>query len=880
MLRLENIKKVYVSGDIRVEALRGVDIAFRSHEFVAVLGPSGCGKTTLLNLIGGLDRYTSGDLLIKERSTGEFTDKDWDSYRNHSVGFVFQSYNLIPHQTVLSNVELALTLSGVSGRERRERAVQALKRVGLSDQLNKKPGEMSGGQMQRVAIARALVNEPEIILADEPTGALDTETSEQIMQILKELSRDRLVIMVTHNPDLAERYATRTVRLLDGRIVDDSMPYDGQKEALPPAATGRTSMGFATALRLSLNNLMTKKARTLLVALAGSIGIIGIALILSLSTGVNNYIKDIEEDTLSVYPLTIETETMDSSRLMLAMLGAGQGEKRAEADGRVYSSNVAGEFLNSMVTQVEKNDLRSFKEFLDGSEEVRALTSGVSYEYDQSLLIYNRQAVGGVQRVNPSTVIDTMTNTTVMSDVSAMTAMSGMSGMSQIMSVYNLDAFFELGASDQDRYELLAGRMPERFDEVLIVTGENYDLSDLTLFTLGLRDQKEVTAMFSALMSGTAAATAEEVSFSYDELMGLEFTLVLPGSLYEKDALGIYGYIGDDAAKMEAVLDSGVPIRVSGIARQKQNTVISGFVAGGVGYTHGLIEYAVSANARTPAVTAQRENRDTDIFTGIRFDGGVDIEVSMEMLEAYLDTLPAAQAASIRAMMKLMNEEKILAMMREQMAKQQTQATYEGNMGKLSAADLAVPSRIRIYPKDFESKEKLVSLIDGYNKDLMTSERDESVIRYTDYVGTLMSSVTTIVDTISYVLIAFVSVSLVVSSIMIGIITYISVLERTKEIGILRALSASRHDVSRVFTAETLIIGLIAGLLGVLCTWLLTFPINAIIRGLTDVKAAAVLPGRAAVILVLISVALTVIAGSIPSGMAARKDPVVALRTE
>ena len=880
MLTLKNIHKTYQTGDFTVEALRGVDISFRKNEFVAVLGPSGCGKTTLLNIIGGLDRYSEGDLMIKGRSTRDYLDRDWDSYRNHSVGFVFQSYHLIPHQTVLSNVELALTLSGVGLKERRERAEAALRKVGLADQLHKKPTEMSGGQMQRVAIARALVNDPEIILADEPTGALDSETSEQIMQALSEIAQDRLVIMVTHNPDLAERYATRTVRLLDGRVIDDTDPFDGQEEAAAPPAAGRTSMSFGTAFRLSLNNLLTKKGRTLLVALAGSIGIIGIALILALSNGVNNYIKSIEEDTLSVYPLSIESESADSSNMLMAMMGSLPASNVKHEPGRVYSSNIAGEFLNSMVSQVEENDLSRFKEYLDSTQDLDGLVSGISYQYETAPVIYNEHAVGGTLRVNPSTLIDTMTNTSMMSDMSSMVSTTGIGGMSQLMSVYNLDAFRELNSLNSSRYELLAGRLPERYDELLIVTGENDDLSDLALFTLGLRDQSEVTQMFGSLMSGKPTETAEEVSYSYDELLGLTFKLVLPGDLYEKNAAGIWTSVENDPDKLAALLDKAIPLKVTGIARSNSQSLIAAFTAGGIGYTHALTEYVVNANNETAAVKAQKENPETDIFTGIRFDGGVDMEVSMELLDQYLDTLPPAQAASIRAMVKLMSEERILEMMKEQMEKQKTQATYEGNLGKLSAAELSAPSSIRIYPKDFESKAKISALIDAYNERMVEEGHEGSVIRYSDYVATLMSSVTTIVDAISYVLIAFVSVSLIVSSIMIGIITYISVLERTKEIGILRALGASKRDISRVFTAETLIIGLCAGLLGVLVSWLLTFPINAAIHSLTDLNAAALLPAAGAALLVVISVVLTIIAGAIPSRIAAKKDPVVALRTE
>ena len=883
MLTLSNIHKEYVSGELRVEALRGVSLSFRQNEFVAVLGPSGCGKTTLLNIVGGLDRYTQGDLIIKGRSTREYKDADWDSYRNHSVGFVFQSYNLIPHQTVLSNVELALTLGGVPAKERRRRAVQALERVGLGDQLNKKPNEMSGGQMQRVAIARALVNDPEILLADEPTGALDSETSVQIMDVLKEIATDRLVIMVTHNPELAAQYATRTIRLLDGRVTDDTMPFDGQDDmAQPPARTGATSMHFGTALHLSLNNLMTKKGRTFMVALAGSIGIIGIALILSLSNGVNEYIKSVEEDTLAQYPLTIESETMNQSALLTAMMSASSGKDIPHEEGRVYSSNVMGDLMSAMVSEVNANDLPSFKAYLDGSQKIADLTSSIAYEYGSTLRIYNRNAVGGVQQVQPSTVIDTMTNSSMMSNANALASMSSMSSLSQMTSMYNMNVFFELAGPSVHRsgsYELLAGHMPQKYDELLLVVGEDDDISDTTLYTLGLRDQSEVQQLFMTLLTGSTVQT-ETISYSYDDLLNLTFTLVLPGNLYQEQGDGIYADISGDEAAMSQALDHGVTLHIAGIARSSSNSMISSMMAGGVGYTHELVEYVVSANNETPAVKAQRAHPDTDIFTGINFSGGVDMEPSMEMLDTYLNSLPQEQQTAVRAMIGMMSEERILSMMRAEMAKQKTDATYERNLAKLNATNLDTPTQIKIYPIDFESKQRIVDLIEQYNAQMQAAGHEEGVIRYTDYVGSLMSSVTTIVDTISYVLIAFVSISLVVSSIMIGIITYISVLERTKEIGILRAMGASKGDVSRVFTAETLIIGLVAGFLGVLVTWLLTFPINALIHHLTQINAAAILPGGAAAILVAISMLLTILAGAIPSRMAAKKDPVVALRTE
>ena len=607
MLTLSNIHKEYASGELRVEALKGVSLSFRKNEFVAVLGPSGCGKTTLLNIIGGLDRYTQGDLIIKGRSTREYKDADWDSYRNHSVGFVFQSYNLIPHQTVLSNVELALTLGGVPAKERRRRAVQALERVGLGDQLNKKPNEMSGGQMQRVAIARALVNDPEILLADEPTGALDSETSVQIMDVLKEIASDRLVIMVTHNPELAAQYATRTIRLLDGRVTDDTMPFDGQDDmAQPPARTGATSMHFGTALHLSLNNLMTKKGRTFMVALAGSIGIIGIALILSLSNGVNEYIKSVEEDTLAQYPLTIESETMNQSALLTAMMSASSGKDIPHEEGRVYSSNVMGDLMSAMVSEVNANDLPSFKAYLDGSQEIADMTSSIAYEYGSTLRIYNRNAVGGVQQVQPSTVIDTMTNSSMMSNANALASMSSMSSLSQMTSMYNMNVFFELAGASVHRsgsYELLAGHMPQKYDELLLVVGEDDDISDTTLYTLGLRDQSEVQQLFMTLLTGSTVQT-ETISYSYDDLLNLTFTLVLPGNLYQEQGDGIYADISGDEAAMSQALDQGVTLHIAGIARSSSNSMISSMMAGGVGYTHELVEYVVSANNETPAVKA------------------------------------------------------------------------------------------------------------------------------------------------------------------------------------------------------------------------------------------------------------------------------------
>jgi len=883
MLKLKGIRKEYVTGEHKVQALRGVDISFRRSEFVAILGHSGCGKTTLLNIIGGLDRYSEGDLVIKGRSTKEFKDRDWDSYRNHSVGFVFQSYNLIPHQNVLSNVELALTLSGVSAKERRKRAIEVLNKVGLGDQLHKKPNEMSGGQMQRVAIARALINNPEILLADEPTGALDSETSVQIMEILKEIAKDRLVIMVTHNPDLADEYATRTIRLLDGQVISDSDPYDAEQDQADHAKTMKhIAMGFGTALRLSLNNLMTKKGRTFMVSFAGSIGIIGIALILSLANGVNLYIKGIEEDTLSLYPLTIQSEAVDSASMMMSMMALGQQLETPQEEGRIYSSNVMGEILNTMMSEVNENDLGSFKAFVDSNEELQQYLSGVGYEYNTTLNIFNENAMGGIQQVNPSTLIDTMTNSTAMSDMTQLASMSSMTSMSSMANMYNLNAFFELPQSSEDMsddYGIIAGRLPNKYNELLLVVGENDDLSDMTLYTLGMRDQSEVQEMFMKLMMGDKVG-AERTSYTYEDLLNLEFKLILQGNLYEEGASGVYTEKRNDETFLAEALKNGVPLKVVGIARGETESLVSAFAAGGIGYTRDLVEYVINANNETAAVKAQKENPEVDIFTGIRFDGGADVEPTMEMLDAYIATMPAEQQASIKMMLGMMSEEQVLGMMKQQMQSQTTNATYDGNLALLNAIDLDTPAEIMLYPIDFASKEEVVRIIGEYNQRMKDEGKEGRVIQYTDYVGTLMSSVTTIIDVISYVLIAFVSISLVVSSIMIGIITYISVLERTKEIGILRAMGASKKDISRVFTAETFIVGVCAGALGVGVTWVLTFPINAIIRSLSNINAAAILPWQGAVILVIISMVLTMIAGFVPSRVAAKKDPVVALRTE
>ena len=868
MLILKNITKEYIVGEERIRALRGIEIAFRENEFVSILGPSGCGKTTLLNIIGGLDNYTSGDLSVSGRSTKDFSDRDWDAYRNHSVGFVFQNYNLIPHQTVLSNVELALTLSGVSKAERRRRAREALEKVGLGDQVNKRPNQMSGGQMQRVAIARALVNDPEILLADEPTGALDTETSVQVMDILKEIARDRLVIMVTHNPELAERYSTRIVRLLDGQITDDTDPYDGTPEqGRPPRAAERPrhhSMSYLTALSLSLNNLMTKKTRTFLTAFAGSIGIIGIALILSLSSGFQNYISRVEEDTLSSYPLTIEAETVDMTSLMQTMMGAVQDEKAEREDGFIYSNNIMTEMMNAMAAEIQSNDIAAFREFIeDETNGVSALTNDIQYSYHIDLNVYAADTSSGVVQVNPSTIFEEMGGAMTSSPMAA--------------SAYgNLEAWQELLGNQTlltSQYEVLAGDWPKAYNEVVLIVDRDNEITDLTLYSLGLRDQAELTALMEAASRGESVET-EELQLSYDELLEMSYRLVLTPQYYAYDEeSGAWLDQREDEDYMKVLLDECPEIKIVGIIRPTEESVATA-MSGNIGYTHALVEYVIDETNASAVVRAQQDDPETDVFTGLPFSDGADEPA--EPMEFDPSTLSPEQQAYLASL----SDEEREALLAQYGTPQTSEATYEGNLDALGVAELDTPSRISIYPVDFAAKEQLVTLINDYNRAQTDAGREESVINYTDYVGLMMSSVSTIINTISYVLIAFVAISLVVSSIMIGIITYISVLERTKEIGILRAIGASKRDISRVFNAETLIVGFVSGMLGILVTMLLCIPVNLIIQSLANISNVARLPLAGGVILVAISMLLTFIAGLIPSRIAARKDPVVALRTE
>ncbi len=828
MLKLQDIVKEYSSGDTVVHALKGINLEFREHEFVSILGQSGCGKTTMLNIIGGLDRYTSGDLTIDGISTKKYKDKDWDAYRNHKIGFVFQNYNLIPHQTVLSNVELALTLSGVSKTERRRRAVDVLNQVGLGDQLNKKPNQMSGGQMQRVAIARALINNPEILLADEPTGALDSETSVQIMEILKNISKDKLIIMVTHNPELAAKYSSRIIRLLDGTVIDDSNPFkssESEPENKEKTAVAekkkknklKTSMSMLTALSLSLNNLMTKKARTFMTAFAGSIGIIGIALILSLSSGMQNYIDSVEQDTLSSYPLTIEKTTMDLSFFLTNPHKKDDGIIY-EPD-RIYSNNMMSSMMDSMLNSISVNDLKGFKTFLDNPEnKVLELCNDIQYGYDVDLMVYRNDIENGIFQVNPSSVMAQLYGSEEMG--------------SQISSMMQTDIWTEMLNNENlisSQYDVVAGRMPQNYDEVVVVVNEDNTISEYSLYALGMLDLTEFKKMFAQMQQGELpdnTISMEQASYSYDDLLSQHYKLIINTDIYTEEN-GTWTNRSADNDYMKNLLQNSIDIKVVGIIRPNKDASVTS-INGTIAYTNELTNYVIGKINESAIVKQQTANPQIDVFTG----------------NAFTDT------------------------------------TYENNLMTLGAADLSNPSTINIYAKDFESKEKLTDILEKYNDDMEAAGQEDKVIQYTDYVGLMMSSVSDVINAISYVLIAFVAISLVVSSIMIGIITYISVLERTKEIGILRSIGASKRDISHVFNAETLIVGFVAGALGIIITILLNIPINIIIESIADISGVASLPAGGAVILVIISMLLTFIAGLIPSRVAAKKDPVIALRSE
>ena len=975
MLELKNIVKDYEAGSTTVRALKGISISFRESEFVAILGQSGCGKTTLLNIIGGLDRYTSGDLIINGKSTKEFTDRDWDTYRNHSIGFVFQSYNLIPHQTVLSNVELALTLSGVSPAERRKRAIEVLEKVGLGDQLDKAPNQMSGGQMQRVAIARALVNDPDILLADEPTGALDSETSVQIMDLLKEISHDKLIIMVTHNPELAERYATRTVRLLDGAVIGDTAPCT---EAAPPpkpeGALTKPSMSFKTALGLSLNNLMTKKARTFLTAFAGSIGIIGIALILSLSNGIQHYIDDVQEDTLSSYPLTIQAEAVDLSTMVGAISGAHDSAMERTHDlDKVYSNQIMYDLLNNLTSMdTEVNNLTAFKAYLESPNNgLDEYISTIQYGYDMGFAVYTKDEDGNIVKADVTELLEGVMSSMYGGDYS-----SYFSSMGNFYSSFNVWQEMLSGKDGalindtvKSQYDMVYGHWPENYDEVVLVVDKNNEISDLTLYALGLKSQKDMAQVMMSSLN-REQVDAEQESWSYEDLCGRTFKVILPSEHYEYDSTaGTYQDLTEKAGGLEYLYNSGdvgIPLKIVGIVRPNGDAVATS-MQGAIGYTAALTDYAIDRAAQQDIIAQQLSNPDVDVFTGEAFPAQSDAEhadkvsaakqyvagLSGDALTSVLiDTLAtpsdaylnkatdaamaqidrdsikqmAASAGSdmdaeqINEMIDSMDDttlmnyasvkvrESIAAEYKAQMKQlyagmspseltstftllddqyeyiydtymtsDTVSSSYDINLKKLGYVQKDSPSTINIYATAFADKDKIADAIENYNN----SVSKEDQISYTDYVALLMSSITTIINAISYVLIAFVAISLVVSSIMIGIITYISVLERTKEIGILRSIGASKQDISRVFNAETLIEGFAAGVIGIGIALLLLIPINLIVHHLTGISNLnAILPWLGGVLLVLISMALTFIAGLIPSGLAAKKDPVVALRTE
>lgn len=866
MLKLKNITKEYKSGDTTVKALKGIDIEFRNSEFVSILGQSGCGKTTLLNIIGGLDRYTSGDLIINGKSTKEFKDNNWDAYRNYSVGFVFQNYNLIPHQTVLSNVELALTLSGVSKEERRKRAIKALEDVGLKEQIHKKPNQMSGGQMQRVAIARALVNDPDIILADEPTGALDTKTSVQIMEILKNISKDKLIIMVTHNPELAEKYSSRVIKVLDGKVISDSNPYkeDEEKTEKKKAKTGKTSMNFFTALSLSLNNLMTKKGRTILTSFAGSIGIIGIALILSLSNGVQKYINRVQEDTLSSYPISIEESTVDMASMLEIMMDEGNDNLNHE-EGKIYSKDIMNEMISTLSSKIQTNNLEEFKNYLDTEEnEIKKNSNAIQYEYNLNLNLYKKDTSNGIVKVNPSTVMNSIGMGNMVEEQNSSPFASSS------MMVSQTDVWEEMLDNKElieSQYDVLAGNLPTSYNEVALVVDENNQISDYTLYTLGLKDQKDLERKWEAVKKGEKVEADDQKVYTYDELLNLSFKLILNTDYYEKSG-NMWVNKSDDEEYMKNKIENAEDIKISCIIRKNEESVSTSLTGSMIGYTKQLKEHVINKINESEIVKEQKENKDINIFTGMKFPE------KNENTKFDYANLTSEQKAYIS---KLSSEE--LAKVMQSFSENQN-ATYEDNLETLGVVDLNKPSVIKIYATNFDAKELISNEIEKYNQKQRDEGKEENVINYTDMVGMMMKSVSVIVNMISYVLIAFVAISLIVSSIMIGIITYISVLERTKEIGILRAIGASKKDISRVFNAETFIIGFAAGLLGILITLILTIPINAIIKAIAGVSGIASLPFGGAIILVIISMVLTIIAGLIPSKMASKKDPVEALRTE
>ena len=855
MLQCKNIMKDYVSGDEIVHALKGVSLSFREREFVSILGQSGCGKTTFLNIIGGLDHYTSGDLIINGKSTKDYSDKDWDTYRNHQVGFVFQSYNLIMHQSVLSNVELALTLTGVNKEERRKRAIDALNKVGLSDQIHKKPTQMSGGQMQRVAIARAIVNNPDIILADEPTGALDSATSVQIMEILKEISKDKLVIMVTHNPQLADEYSSRIIRLKDGSLVSDSNPFNEQEMNVDTSVLKRPGMSFIMACSLSLNNLMTKKARTFLTSFAGSIGIIGIALIMSLSHGMQSYIDQMENDTMASYPIEIQANSSDMSTLMTTMMGM---KKKTEGHkgSKIYSRPYVEDVLESLSSS-KKNNLSAFKSYIESNKgkEFRRTAKAIEYDYNLNLQVYNENTDSGLVQVSPNGLLDKLGMSDMMSLQSQFMDSSAMT---------NDQVWLSLPESKKlrdDEYQLVEGKWPTNYNEVVLEVDENNEITDYTLYSLGLLDQDELVKNYQKILNGETDKISKTnlKSYSVDDILNLKFRLVLNSDLYQK-VNGLWINQSENESYVQDVVSKSPEIKVVGIIKPSESTV-SQPTMGGVYYTKAMEEYVTSKTENSQIVKEQKSNPNINIFTQTEFASGQKMSMS-NLTNEQMMQLSSMSQEELMNYMNTYNEN--------------INATYDSNLTKLGVVDYSNPTKISLYASSFDGKEKLSDLITDYNK----KQTKNNVITYNDFIGTMLSSVTSVVNIISYVLIAFVSVSLIVSSIMIGIITYISVLERTKEIGILRSIGASKKDITRVFNAETFIIGLISGVLGILITLVLNVPISVVVENMTGVSHIAKLPVNGAVFLILIDLVLTILAGLIPSKIASKKDPVEALRSE
>lgn len=904
MLQIEKIHKKYITGDLVQTALNDVSLNLRDNELVAILGPSGSGKTTLLNIIGGLDHYDSGDLIINGISTKRYTDRDWDSYRNHTIGFVFQSYNLIPHQTVLSNVELALTISGVSKSERKKRAIEALEKVGLGNQLHKKPNQMSGGQMQRVAIARALINDPDILLADEPTGALDSETSVQVMELLKEVAKDRLVVMVTHNPELAEEYATRIVKVRDGKIIDDSNPYQVDASQLGQARhenMGKSSMSFSTSLSLSFNNLKSKKGRTLLTAFAGSIGIIGIALILSISNGVNTYISDIQKRTMSSYPISIQSQSIDLSSIMSSgqenMKKLKSGEVDHDLDA-VYSNGTELEMASKMTTSITENNLTEFKKYLDDTEnEIHQYIgeNGIVYSYDTKFDVYTYDSEDTLVNTDGSTLEGSQSSASVSSPMMAAMSSSSSNHFEELLPGTEDEL---ISSTITDSYDVLYGSWPSKYNELVIVLNHNNEISATILYKLGLLPSSEYNELISKIEDGETV-TLDTQKLSYEDIIAQTFYMIPSCDLYVENDNGTFDYIGDDNSEIKNLLEDAVELKVVGIIRPKEDTETV-LISNTVGYTKALTDYIIDYTNNSEVVKGQEASKNLNVLNGMEFSPSDDVD-KVKDAKTYIDHLGVSEKANLAkqilqytysdnptatSQMMSMNETQLAAALDENLDDEAllsiydhyiSTGTYDDNMKTFGVVSLDAPSSINIYCDSFEDKDVIADYIGKYNE--LVDE--ESQITYTDYVGLLMSSVTTIINVISYVLIAFVAVSLIVSSIMIGIITYISVMERTKEIGILRAIGASKHNISQVFNAETFIIGICSGTIGIGITLLLLIPANSIIHTLTGTDTVnASLPFSSALLLIALSIILTLMGGVIPAKKAARKDPVTALRTE